>query len=71
MILLTQTDKGRTSFYLNHKDIKKITKTFQTVIYMKDSDKYIVLEEPEEIIRKIKKFEADIITIAYSKEEEK
>lgn len=76
MIYLTKTDKELTKFCLNHRKIEKLEKglsSYSNIIL--DNGKVLsVHETEEEIVRKIKEYESDILAMAsilQSKKEEK
>lgn len=60
MIYLTRKDEERTRFVLNHRMIERIEHKMDTMVWLDNGKKIIVDETAEEIIEKIKEYEADI-----------
>lgn len=71
MIYFTKKDRDQTRMLLNHRMIERIESHESTVLYLENGKKYIVDEDPEEIIEKIIAFESKIQLFAAHKKETK
>ncbi|WP_251860481.1 flagellar FlbD family protein [Clostridium sp. Marseille-Q2269] len=61
--MIRLTGMNRESFTLNAEHIEKIEQVPESLITLVNGKKYIVIETPEEIIKEVKKYKSDIITL--------
>lgn len=61
--MIQVTGMNHESFTLNAEHIEKIEQVPESLITLINGKKYIVMETPEEIIRKVKNYKSDIITL--------
>lgn len=66
MIFLTNTDEERTKFLINYRKIIDVKKTVSGTsnVHMENSKVYTVFETEEEILKKVQKYEIEIISKA-------
>ncbi|ACA45502.1 flagellar FlbD family protein [Clostridium botulinum] len=61
--MIQLTGMNREGFTLNAEHIEKIEQVPESLITLVNGKKYIVIETPNEIIEKVKKYKSDIITL--------
>lgn len=61
--MIQVTGMNHESFTLNAEHIEKIEQVPESLITLVNGKRYIVIETPEEIIKKVKKYKSDIITL--------
>ncbi|MBW5456475.1 endoflagellar protein [Clostridium sporogenes] len=61
--MIQVTGMNHESFTLNAENIEKIEQVPESLITLVNGKKYIVTETPDEIIKKVKKYKSDIITL--------
>lgn len=69
--MIKVTGMNKEKFILNAEHIEKIEQVPESLITLVNGKKYIVMETPEEIIHRVKKYKSGIITLGLQGENRK
>ncbi|NEZ45897.1 endoflagellar protein [Clostridium niameyense] len=69
--MIKVTGMNKEKFILNAEHIEKIEQVPESLITLVNGKKYIVMETPEEIIDRVKKYKSGVITLGLQGENRK